>query len=107
LNATAKGFAASFPNANITQSLTVLSKEPEFVALEERRNILAHRLSGRRSVRSRGTVLLDGAYESTWAEGWYMPGSDELTFEEGMLSGNAAIWRRFLEKIIIAISRSG
>ena len=85
LNATTNAFADSFPNANITQRLRELSKQREFVALEDRRNILAHRLSGRRSVRSRGTMLLDSTYESTWEEGWYMPGSDELTFEEGML----------------------
>jgi hypothetical protein len=36
LNATIKGFAASFPNANITQRLTKFSKESEFVALEDR-----------------------------------------------------------------------
>jgi hypothetical protein len=48
LNATTNAFAASFPNANITQRLPELSKQREFVALEDRRNILAHRLSGRR-----------------------------------------------------------
>jgi hypothetical protein len=102
LNAPTKGFAASFPNANITQRLTELSKERGFVALEDRRNILAHRLSGRRSVRSRGTVLLDGTYESTSEEGWYMPGSDELTFEEGMLRGTLQAITALLVPLVTA-----
>jgi hypothetical protein len=86
LNATTKAFATSFRQANITQRLTQLSKQPEFAVLEDRRNILAHRLAGRRSVRSWGTVLRDGTDESTWEETWYMPGSEQkLTFDEGML----------------------
>jgi hypothetical protein len=86
LKATTTAFATSFPEANISQRLTELSKQPEFTALEENRNILAHRLSGRRSVRSWGSGLRDDPDESTREETWYMPGVDEkATFDEGML----------------------
>lgn len=86
LAATTKGFEASFPQATITQRLTELSKQPEFTALEGLRNILAHRLPGRRSVQSWGAVLPDGTYEPTLEETWYMPGSNEkLTLDEKML----------------------
>jgi hypothetical protein len=74
LNTTTRGFEISFPEATITQRLTELSKQPEFATLEELRNILAHRLTGRRSVRSWGTLLPDGRSDSTLEETWYMPG---------------------------------
>jgi hypothetical protein len=86
LKATTSAFATSFGQANITERLRELSEQPEFAALERWRNILAHRLAGRRSIRSSGTVLRDGTDESTWDERWYMPGPDEkLTFNEEML----------------------
>jgi hypothetical protein len=88
LSATTNAFAASFPSANITERLRELSEQPEFTALEQWRNILAHRLAGRRSVRSSRTVLRNGTDESTWDERWYMPGPDQkLTFSEEMYTG--------------------
>jgi hypothetical protein len=47
-------------------------------------------------------VLLDGTYESTWEEGWYMPGSDELTFEEGMLWGTLQAITALLVSLVTA-----
>ena len=81
LKATISAFATSFGQANITERRRELSEHPEFTALEQWRNILAHRLAGRRSMRSSRTVLRDGTDESTWDERWYMPGPDQkLTF---------------------------
>lgn len=86
LDTTTRGFEISFPEATITQRLTELSKQPKFATLEELRNILAHRLTGRRSVRSWGTLLPDGRFDSTLEETWYMPGlNEELTLDEEML----------------------
>src|SRR6266404_3065276 len=86
LDATTKAFVAAFPKAVITQRLSELSKRPEFARLDGVRNILAHRLSGRRSVRSWSTLHRDGSYESTTEENWYIPGSNEkLTFDGEML----------------------
>jgi hypothetical protein len=86
LKATTSAFASSFGQANITERLRELSEQPEFTALEQWRNILAHRLAGRRSMRSSRTVLRDGTDESTRDERWYMPGPDQkLTFSEEML----------------------
>jgi hypothetical protein len=93
LDATTKAFASAFPQAVITQRLSELSQKPEFTVLDGVRNILAHRLSGRRSVRSSGTLHRDGTHESTTEETWYLPGSNEkLTFDEEML-------RRYLDAI--------
>jgi hypothetical protein len=79
LKATNSAFATSFGQANITEWLKELSEQPEFTALEQWRNILAHRLAG-------STVLRDGTDESTRDERWYMPGPDQkLTFSEEML----------------------
>jgi hypothetical protein len=44
LKATTSAFATSFGQANITDRLRELSEQPEFTALEQWRNILAHRL---------------------------------------------------------------
>jgi len=86
LDATTKAFVAAFPKAVITQRLSELSKKPEFARLDGVRNILAHRLSGRRSVRSWSTLHRDGSYESTTEENWYIPGSNEkLTFDGELL----------------------
>jgi hypothetical protein len=104
LAATTKGFEVSFPQATITQRLTELSKQPEFTALEGLRNILVHRLPGRRSVQSWGTVLPDGTYEPTLEETWYMPGSNEkLTLDEEMLQRHlhAEILGMVIEKVLL------
>jgi hypothetical protein len=93
LGATSKAFAAAFPQAAITQCLAALLKQPEFTTLDGVRNILAHRLSGRRSVRSWVDVNRDGRDECAREERWYLPGSNEkLTFDEQML-------RRYLDTI--------
>ena len=86
LDATAKAFLAAFPKAVITQRLSELAQKPEFTALDGVRNILAHRLSGRQSMRSWSTLHRNGSYESTTEENWHIPGSKEkLTFNGEML----------------------
>lgn len=87
LDATSKAFAAAFPQSVITQRLVELSQSPEFTTLDAVRNKSAHRLSGRRNVRSSSALHRDGTYECTMREEeWYIPGSNEkLTFDEEML----------------------
>ncbi|MBI3278745.1 MAG: hypothetical protein HYZ57_02770 [Acidobacteria bacterium] len=81
LAATSKAFAAAFPNAAITAGLAALLQQAEFTRIQEFRNLLAHRISGRRSIRgwSDGTT-------STHEETWHIPGSsDNLDFSADML----------------------
>jgi hypothetical protein len=52
LGATTKAFTAAFPQAEITRCLANLLRKPEFTSIDAIRNILAHRLSGRRGIQS-------------------------------------------------------
>lgn len=83
LKVTSRAFAAAFPNTAITAQLAALLKKPEFMRIQEYRNLLAHRLSGRRSVRGwrNGNTY-------THEETWHVPGStDALQFSDDMLHG--------------------
>lgn len=81
LRVTSKAFAVVFPNAAITAQLAALLEKPEFIKIQEHRNLLAHRLSGRRSVRG----WSDGNTH-THEETWHIPGStDALQFSDDML----------------------
>ncbi|MGH9354489.1 MAG: hypothetical protein ACRD2G_20350 [Terriglobia bacterium] len=81
LDATHKALAAAFPDAAITAALAALVQKPEFTAIKEIRDLLGHRLSGRRGVR----VWSDGTNHSR-EETWDVPGSSEkLKFDENML----------------------
>jgi hypothetical protein len=62
LQATARAFAVAFPQERITGCLAGLLQDPEFTAIDGIRNILAHRLSGRRSIQSLGTTHPDGTH---------------------------------------------
>lgn len=85
--ATAKAFSAAFPQAVITGLLANLPQDSGFTAIDEVRNLLAHRISGRRSVRSSGTLQADGTHTTDWhEETWHIPGAaGKLMFDEQML----------------------
>jgi len=86
LDKTAKAFQAAFPGLLITSRLAALPQEPEFKRLDTVRNILAHRLSGRRNVRGESIHHSDGTFTHTREEVWHIPGSsDELIFDEEMI----------------------
>jgi hypothetical protein len=68
---TQEAMSAAFPNDAITGLLASLGQDARFTTLETIRNLLAHRLSGRRTTRSSGTLHEDGTYttdlhEETW-----------------------------------------
>lgn len=85
-NATAKAFNAAFPQAPITGLLTGLPKDPRFRAIDAVRNLVGHRVSGRRSVRSSGTLDGDGTHTNWREETWHLPGAAEkLMFDEELL----------------------
>ena len=86
LNSTSEAFSAAFPQEAITGELEALSQKPEFIAIDGLRNVLAHRVSGRRSIRAWGTVERDGTHTHTQEETWHVPGSAEkLVFDETMI----------------------
>lgn len=83
---TASAFREAFPEATITHLLGELSQDFEFNILSDLRNILAHRLSGRRNVRSHSTIHPDGNYTENRIEFWYLPGSNvSWIFDEELI----------------------
>ena len=83
---TIKAFTAAFPSSEITRRLTALPNDADFSAIDDVRNILAHRSLGRRNIRSWGTTHADGTFTSTREEAWYLPGpSKELVFDGDLL----------------------
>jgi len=77
----------AFPNAPLTGILTALASDQRFTGIDEIRNILAHRLSGRRSQRFSSTKHEDGTHTVDWSEDtWHIPGSTaDLNFDDQML----------------------
>jgi len=87
--ATADAFAAAFPQATITKLLAGLSRRGniKFAAIDELRNIVGHRLSGRHSSRSSHTMNADGTLTTDFhEETWFIPGAaGNLPFDAEML----------------------
>ncbi len=85
LEGTIKAFRSAFPSAAITTRLATLPDDPGFKAIHAVRNILAHRLTGRRNVRDE-IVVDGGASTHTRAAVWHVQGSDEEPeFDEQMV----------------------
>ena len=83
---TAQSFKTTFPNEAITLALAGLAVDERFGQLDELRNILAHRLSGRRSIRASSTLEPDGTQTNWHEERWHIPGASESpTFDQEML----------------------
>lgn len=86
LKATRSAFEVAFPHASITHHLRELLKDPEFIKIEEIRNILAHRLTSWRTVISNGSTDPDGTYSYTREEFWHIPGlKEDLVFDEKLI----------------------
>ena len=85
-HATAKAFTAVFPNARITGLLAGLSKDARFGTIDTVRNLVGHRISGRRSVWASSTLGSDGTYTHWREETWHLPGAARtLPFDAEML----------------------
>jgi len=77
---------AGFPDSAITKNFRDLLNNATFTQVDDIRNILAHRLTGRRNVHSYGNTDSDGVYAQTRKEIWHIQGSDkELLFDEGLI----------------------
>jgi hypothetical protein len=85
--AASKAFAVAFPSAKITELLAGLSADPRFSTIDLVRNLVGHRVSGRRSVRSSGTRHDDGTYTTDWhEETWHVLGAaGQLVFDDDLL----------------------
>ncbi len=85
--ATSEAFAATFRQEPITALLAGLSSDAKFRAIDELRNILGHRLSGRHGSRSALTKHADGSLTTDFLEETRdIPGAAvRLTFDPEML----------------------
>ena len=84
--ATAKAYSAAFSKEKITAFLTDLPNEPGFRAIDTVRNLVGHRISGRRSVATSGTTHADGTRTEWREDTWYLPGAaGKLVFDEELL----------------------
>ena len=89
----AEAFSTVFPQTSISDLLTSLQSDPNlttndarFVNIDAVRNVVGHRISGRRVVRGWGTTHLDGTHTQCREETWHLPGATEtLMFDEEML----------------------
>jgi hypothetical protein len=84
---TAKAFRRAFPQAAITGLLASTPQDASFHVIDEVRNLLAHRISGRRSIRSSGTLQPDRMHTTDWhEETWHIPGAaGKLMFDQELL----------------------
>ncbi len=84
---TSQAFSVAFPQARLAALLTGLQNDARFNAIDMVRNLVGHRISGRRSVRSSATLHRDGTHTVDWhEETWHLPGAGgTLTFDEEML----------------------
>lgn len=86
VTAASEAFGKAFPNAAISRHLKELTQKNEYKDIEELRNVLAHRLAGRRSSRDVGGTQTDGTYTHTHEEFWHVPDfRKSLSLDEGLL----------------------
>jgi hypothetical protein len=94
---TRKAFAVAFPHAAITQKLLELSKTPEYREIEALRNILAHRISGRRNVQFLSAMHSNDTYTQIREEFWHIPGlRKSLSLDDSLLQRHLANIGRLL-----------
>jgi hypothetical protein len=101
---TQKAMSAAFPNDAITGLLASLGQDARFTTLETIRNLLAHRLSGRRTTRSSGTLHEDGTYTTDLhEETWHIPGvPGRLNFDRELLARHLADITDLLSLLTVA-----
>jgi hypothetical protein len=79
--------SAAFAHDAITRLLGSLRQDARFASIDAVRNLLAHRISGRRSVRSASTRHKDGTCTTDFhEETWHIPGAPgKLVFDKDLL----------------------
>lgn len=84
---THRAMSATFPHDAITELLANLDRDTRFTIIDQIRNLLGHRTSGRRSIRSSSTLHKDGSFTTDfYEETWHIPGANrKLVFDKEML----------------------
>jgi hypothetical protein len=83
---TAKAYSAAFPHAKLTRLLAALPDDTGFSTIDAVRNLVGHRISGRRSIAASSTTHADATRTEWREETWALPGAAEkLTFDEELL----------------------
>ncbi len=86
LETTHTAFKAAFPNSSVTAYLTTMAQDPGFTRIHTIRNLLAHRLTGRRNIRSVGSIHPGGTYTERREDLWYIPGlNEEVYFDKQLM----------------------
>jgi hypothetical protein len=91
-SSTHKAMDAAFPQDTVTGLLGSLQNDARIASIDAFRNLLAHRLSGRRSVCSKQTRHEDGTHTTDFhEETWHIPGAPgKLIFDRGLLQRQLA-----------------
>jgi hypothetical protein len=74
---TAKAFAIAFPHASLTAHLAALLQDADYKQIGVLRNILANRLTGRRSITVDGVIRSDGSSAYIREDKWYVLGAQD------------------------------
>ena len=85
LKTTLAAFEAAFQNSSVTLNLAAMAKDPGFTRIDTIRNLLAHRIAGKRNTRCFGASHSDGTYTERREELWYIPGLNEEVFFDKQL----------------------
>jgi len=83
---TSKAFSAAFPQAAVTGLLVALPGDARFSIIDMVRNLVGHRITGRRSVRESSATHADGTHTHRHEETWHIPGAvGTLMFDSELL----------------------
>ncbi len=100
---TAKAFAIAFPHASLTAHLAALLQDADYKQIGVLRNILAHRLTGRRSITVDGVIRSDGSSAYIREDKWYVLGTqDQLTFDDNLIQRQLDGITKLLETLLDA-----
>lgn len=100
---TGKAYGAAFPQARITGLLAALPDDAGFSTIDAVRNLVGHRISGRRSISASSTTHADGTRTDWREETWALPGvAGKLMFDEELLQRHLGDITRLLTSLASA-----
>ncbi|MDR3628738.1 MAG: hypothetical protein P4L42_00210 [Desulfocapsaceae bacterium] len=103
LKTTRAAFESVFPYSLVTTNLATIVADPAFTRIDTIRNLLAHRLTGRRNVRTVGTTHPDGTHTERREEFWYIPGLNEkVCFDKQLVQRHLSDVTRLLRALTSA-----
>lgn len=103
LKTTRTAFQAAFQNSSVTRNLTAMPNDSGFTRISDIRNLLAHRIAGRRNIRSVGASCSDGTYTEKREEFWHIPGLNEnVIFDKHLVQRHLDDVTRLLTALTLA-----